>query len=232
MKKYQITLFFISFLSGISACAKTSDPGKETAALPVLAPESELTVTSSKEQVEEFEKIAGFTELSDDECFNITPDFVREHSEFQIFKYAKWTDSFLMYEGEVYSIGNCFGGYGITSMALADLNGDGQYELYDTFSWGSGIPRSQIGYFDPAEKEVTIFDYSFDLNETMLTTNDSGELCINIASPDFDTCVDFSVRAEEQVGTVVFREGEIVLDIDDSRAWRQTEESREGRVNL
>ena len=173
MKKYQITLFFISFLSGISACAKTSDPGKETAALPVLAPESELTVTSSKEQVEEFEKIAGFTELSDDECFNITPDFVREHSEFQIFKYAKWTDSFLMYEGEVYS-----------------------------------------------------------LNETMLTTNDSGELCINIASPDFDTCVDFSVRAEEQVGTVVFREGEIVLDIDDSRAWRQTEESREGRVNL
>ena len=42
MKKYQITLFFISFLSGISACAKTSDPGKETAALPVLAPESEL----------------------------------------------------------------------------------------------------------------------------------------------------------------------------------------------
>ena len=33
---------------------------------------------------------------------------------------------------------------------------------------------------------------------------------------------DFTVRAEEQVGTIVFREGEITLDTDDSRAWCQT----------
>ncbi len=219
MKKFQITLSLLSICL-LSGCAKT--PEEETAVLPVLAPESELSVTSSKEQVEEFEKIAGFTEFSDHECFNITPDFIAENSEFQIFKYSKWTESFLMYEGEVYSIGNCFGGYGIMSMALADLNGDGQYELYDTFSWGSGIHRSQIGYFDPAEKEMTVFDYSFFEYDTMLTVNDEGELCVNMAYPDFETYVDFTVRAEEQVGTIVFREGEITLDTDDSRAWCQT----------
>ena len=75
MKKFQITLSLLSICL-LSGCAKT--PEEETAVLPVLAPESELSVTSSKEQVEEFEKIAGFTEFSDHECFNITPDFIAE----------------------------------------------------------------------------------------------------------------------------------------------------------
>lgn len=64
-----------------------------------------------------------------------------------------------MYNGEVYSIGECFGGFGLTSLALADLNKDDVYELYYTFSCGSGLHRSQVGYFEPISKEIHIFEF-------------------------------------------------------------------------
>lgn len=118
-----------------------------------------------------------------------------------------------MYDGGVYSIGCCFGGYGITSMALADLNGDNQYELYYTFSWGSGIIRSQIGYFDPVSKEVTILDYDDFVSEKMLTVNEAGELCVNSGIPDFDTLVDFSMKAQEVIGIIIFENGEIKCNL-------------------
>ena len=70
-----------------------------------------------------------------------------------------------MYNDKIYSLGSSFGGYGLTAFAVADLNKDGMREIYFTFSWGSGIYRSQIGYFDMATEEVKIFDYSNEDND-------------------------------------------------------------------
>ncbi|MDE6714346.1 MAG: hypothetical protein K2K20_11485 [Lachnospiraceae bacterium] len=211
-------LFLIVFI--LSACSTTAD--SDNAELSVLAPETEMTITSNKTQVLKFvfENKNFTSDYDKDECFNITPDFILDNSEYAVFKYDTSAKSFIMYNGEVYSIGDCFGGFGITSMALADINMDGQYELYYTFSWGSGLHRSQIGYFDPVSREVTIFDYSyfggpfsFLSSEMILTVNASGDLCVNSAIIDLDSFVDFSIKAQELIGTIVFDEDEITLKL-------------------
>ena len=182
-------------------------------ALAVLAPEGSLTVDSSREHVSGFIAAnTGFTSSYDrDECYNITPGFLADHSGYGVFKYDTSSETFILYDGSAYSIGPCIGGFGITSMALADLNADGRYELYYTFSWGSGFPRSQAGYFDPADREVTVFDMDFRDSELMLTTNEAGELCVYSAILNADSFVDFSVRAEELRGRIVADKGKILL---------------------
>ncbi len=156
--------------------------------LAVIAPESKLTIVPSKTRVSEFTKCAGYT-AEEGDFYNITPDYIADNSEFEIFKDVKSTDSFIMYDGEVYSIGTCFGGFGVTSMALADLNQDGDDELYYTYVFGSGVHALSIGYFDPVKKEVTILDcpHQSHGHELMLTANESGDLCVNIAVIDEET---------------------------------------------
>lgn len=205
-------LLCILFL--LSACSVT--PASETTALETLASTSEMSITSSKTQVSEFvKKNKDFTSsYNSDECYNITPSFITDNSDFSIFKYNKSTESFIMYDGEIYNIGVCFGGYGITSMALADLDKDNQYELYYTFSWGSGLHRSQIGYFNPTSKEVTIFDYSLLDYDMMLTVNESGNLCVNRATLDMNSFVDFSMKAQDFIGTIILEENKINLNMN------------------
>ena len=212
MKK-GILYFLLSTTIIVSACSAAADSEQE--ALAVLAPETEMKIVSSMIQDNEFvsENKLFISEYDEDECYDITPDFVAENSDFAIFKYIKSTESFIIYDDHVYSIGTCFGGYGITSVALADINMDHQYELYYTFSWGSGIHRSEIGYFDPVNKEITIFDESFYDSDMMLTVNESGDLCVNSAVLDFDTYVDFSIKAENLMGKIIFDRDEIVLNM-------------------
>lgn len=219
MKKRILYLLFLIVLI-LSACSTTAD--SDNTELSVLAPETEMTITSNKTQVLKFvfENKNFTSDYDKDECFNITPDFISDNSEYAVFKYDTSAESFIMYNGEVYSIGDCFGGFGIISMALADINMDGQYELYYTFSWGSGLHRSQIGYFDPVSREVTIFDYSyfggpfsFLSSEMILTVNASGDLCVSSAIIDLDSFVDFSITAQELIGTIVLDEDEITLKL-------------------
>ena len=216
MKRSTICLL-LSIVFMLSACSTTAD--SDNTPLAVCAPKAELTITSSKEQVSEFiSKNKNLIALYDeDECYNITPDFIADNSEFVIFMYDTPRESFIMYDGDVYSIGDSFVGSAITSMALADINKDSQHELYYTFIWGSGMPRSLIGYFDPASKEITIFDFE-SLYGIMLTMNEAGDLCINYAAyPEGDSCVDFTIKSQDLLGTVVFDKGEITLNIDEGK---------------
>jgi hypothetical protein len=199
----------------LSACSTAS----ENTALDTCAPESELTITSSKSQVLEAESKNKdyISSYNTDTCYNITPDFIANNSAFSIFKYENSCASFLMYDNKLYLLSNYIGGYGITSMALADLNKDKQYELYFTFSWGSGIHRSQIGYFNPSTKKVTIFDDSIFVSDTILTTDTDGNLYVNSVTSDFyeqDSNVDFSVKAQDRIGSIVFKQNKITAEID------------------
>lgn len=232
-KKKAICLLFCMICS-LSACAQkpasdmdfkaveseltiaSSQTPAQNMPLEVIAPESELTIIPTKIRVPEFAKCAGYAE--EDDFYNITPDYIADNSDFEIFKSVSSTDSFIMYDGEVYSVGICFGGFGVTSMALADLNQDGEYELYYTFSFGSGVHALSIGYFDPVKKEVTILDcpLQLHLHELILTVNESGDLCVNIAVIDektYQSFVDFSLKAQELIGAVVFEENTITLQL-------------------
>lgn len=127
-------------------------------------------VRPSEEGVAEFLAAAGSeatdTGYESDVCYNVTPaHVVSAENEFQIFKFDKSCASYLLYAGEIYPLGAWFGGYGFTDAMAADLNRDGKNELYFTCSWGSGIHRAQVGYFDPVKKETVLFDYSYFLPE-------------------------------------------------------------------
>lgn len=224
-KKRGIVLFCI--LLSLSGCGtghgadgKETEPGQPevSSAMPeqdvkleVLAPETEFTVASSKTGVPAFLKCTGY----EGDWYNITPAFVADNSDFMVFKDLTETDTYIVYDGAAYDIGECFGGYGLTSMALADLNGDGAYELYYTFSFGSGLHLSNIGYFDPVSKEAVLLEYSLNShqNELMLTVNEAGDLCVNLAQIDsFQSFVDFSIKADALAGTMVFEENTVKLD--------------------
>ena len=199
----------------LTACAASSKPKP----LDTCAPESEITITSTQTLVSKAEaKNKDYISSYDaDICYNITPDFIPNNSEFSIFTYEKSNASFLMYDDELYLLDDHMGGYGITSMALADLNKDAQYELYFTFSWGSGIHRSQIGYFNSSTKKVTIFDDSIFFSDTMLTMDTDGNLYVNSVTSDFyeqDSDVDFSVTAEDRIGSIVLKHNKITAEID------------------
>ena len=146
-----------------------------------------------------------------DLCYNITPDYIKDNTDYEIFKYSQSSASLLLYENHVYQLGGYFGGTGITNTALADINRDGQYELYFTFSWGSGLHRSQVGYFDPALEEVVIFDYvKFDID--LMFTEQNNNLVINKAKfSDRPSFVEFSVTAKEEYGIIEYRNGFIQL---------------------
>lgn len=51
----------------------------------------------------------------------------------------------LVRKGEVVRLGISFGGLGVGSLCVADLDGDKQPELLFTCAWGSGIHRTELG---------------------------------------------------------------------------------------
>lgn len=168
--------------------------------------------------VEAFLSLQGDFEsgYEDDSCYNITPDFIEKNSEYRIFKYDSSCASFLLYEGKIYSLGEWFGGFGVTSMALGDMNQDGKSELYFTYSWGSGLHRSRAAYFDPAAKQVVTFAYSHQNRDMIVANNDDGGLSLyDAVLSNMDDFVNFDLEKTERIADIVYRNGEIVLDAED-----------------
>ena len=151
----------------------------------------------------------------DDTCRNITPEFIRNQSEYQIFKYDKSCASFLLYKGSIHQLGEGFGGFGVVSMAMADLNGDGLQELYYTFSWGSGLHRSHAAYFDPATEEMIPFSHTHLNKDMMFTYNPEGGLSLHEAEvTDFTDFTHFSMEKKAFLGDVVVRDGKMDIQLD------------------
>ena len=88
-----------------------------------------------------------------------------------------------------------------------------KFELYYTFSCGSGLHRSQAGYFEPISKKIHIFEDSVIGSEMMLTVNKSGGLCVNSAILDVNDFDNFTIKAQDFMGTVNFEEDRITLNI-------------------
>ncbi len=150
----------------------------------------------------------------DGTCYNITPKFISQNFQYQIFKYEHSRASFLLYEDEVYPLGFGIGNFGITSMELADINGDGMPELYFAFSFGSGMHRAQSGYFDPAAKQTTHFEYvHLKSDDLMFARNNDGGLSLYRAAVNsLLGATTFEVKKYTRLFDVVYRDDEIALD--------------------
>ncbi|MDW7655734.1 MAG: M56 family metallopeptidase [Bacillota bacterium] len=117
-------------------------------------------LTGNLEHVTEFLQLAkdiGYDQLPrmypDDTCYNVTPDYIYAETGCRIFKYSESCESFLLADGQIYPLGTGFGGFGLTDLQLCDFDRNGQADLLYTYSWGSGIHRSEIGLFNLTTKE-------------------------------------------------------------------------------
>ncbi|WP_138754516.1 M56 family metallopeptidase [Paenibacillus sinopodophylli] len=148
-----------------------------------------------------------------DRCYNITPQWITENSDYRIFKYSQSAASFLLYEGVVYPLGEELGGFGVTSMALDDLDSDGKMELFFTYSWGSGIHRSLVAYFSPTAKEVVTLPYAHWNEDMTIVTNRDGSLSLyGAAITNMAGFAHFVVDRTDFVSDIVYVNGQISLN--------------------
>ena len=88
----------------------------------------------------------------------LTTDAVWTKLKTQVFR-VEWSDAlptnaaFAIKDRKAIPIGQDFGGQGVNSICAAELNG--KPHLVFSYSWGSGIHRSQVGALDPFAKEPT-----------------------------------------------------------------------------
>ena len=109
----------------------------------------------------------------------VTTREILERLQAQVFQYRGHTGSvdevecYLIKNGDVYPLSIGFGGSGLTSMCVCDLDGDSKPELAYTYSWGSGIHRTHFALIfasDPhptkIETTFTFRDFDLELKKT------------------------------------------------------------------
>ncbi|MBQ8686982.1 MAG: hypothetical protein IJ512_00375 [Ruminococcus sp.] len=153
-------------------------------------------------------------------CYEITPDYIAEQSDYRIFTYASLGGTFLLFEGDVYSLDREFGFpfSMVTSLALADINADGKQELYFTFAWGSGVYVSQAGYFDPVKKESVLLPYDYPYDDWLVTKAEDGALGLYDAEleiPDSEESglaeIRMTAKASDRAAEILLENGEITF---------------------
>lgn len=185
----------------------------------IKAPVSSIAIKGDTEGVDEFVEALSKTNFEIESpymnnCYNITPTFVSENSDYKIFKFSDSAESFLMYKGEIFKIGNNKRGDGITSIALADNNGDDVLEIYYSYNWVvSNSPRSNISYFDPITKEEVGIDNTYKDKKIILSTNTEGtELKVCEANiTNFETFANMNIIAKQDLDIFVKDNGKVRL---------------------
>ncbi len=130
-------------------------------------------------------------------------------TEYHVVKDSSSGASFLLYQGNTYQLGEYFGGYGVLDLETADLNGDGREELYFTYSWGSGMTRSQFGCFDPAQKAVCCPETSLGYMDLALMKEGS-RLFLERAEWDGEMGQsDCQITAFERIAELSFQNGKL-----------------------
>jgi Tol biopolymer transport system component len=121
----------------------------------------------------------------------LTTDEIWDTLRVQIFRirdgpYAR--ESFLVRNQIVVPMGAAYGGQGLTSLELSDLDGDGIAELLFTSSFGSGIHQSRISMYAPAYEQYGIVgaDFGFlgDIGLFKLSEKEIGVRVVEANSPN------------------------------------------------
>jgi hypothetical protein len=130
---------------------------------------------------------------------------------------------FLISDKKVIQLGGAFGGFGITSYCISDLNNDSEYEIVYAYSHGSGISRMNIGLWSETLSSLgSLFTYRGTLK---LEKNADGRIFMYDAYYDDDCDMQ---KTNSMIGEIVLRENEggyymdIIYNenIDDNIEWK------------
>lgn len=156
------------------------------------------------------EKSISFESKELENCYNITPDFVKENSEYEIFKFSDTAETYLVYENEIYKIGNNKRERGITSFALADVNQDEKLELFYTYIWKvSEVSRTNVSYFDPVEKKEIGINKNYMENSAILIKNKEELSVYNGTMSNEENYTDLTINARLEADVLVNEEGTV-----------------------
>lgn len=173
----------------------------------IITFEMEPTKTGVEEFLANDPKIANDHE--DDELYNVTPAEITEKFGFTVYKFAKSCESYVVYKDKTYLLESSFGGPGTISFAAADLNKDGNYELYFTFSYGSGMNHAEVSCFDTSEDTEFYFCSDY-FNDDMTLAVENGKLCVyKAAYKDLGSFVSIKTEPKEKIGEIVYEYGVI-----------------------
>ena len=221
MRKIKKSKWFVAALVIVglmlTGCGQDGQQDEQKSVLSIVTFQMEPSSDGVEDFVERFgdfiERIDDYSVENGEHYYNIVPGDISNDYGFSIFKSDLSCCGLLVYDDKIYPLGEFFGGYGVNSFALADLNEDGKFELYFTFSWGSGIPRSQVGYFDTASKETVIFDYEDFFAISFLEVDSNSVLCVYNANCEVKSFVDIEMSAGDKIkiATIVADNGMISL---------------------
>ena len=215
---FAIVLFLVAIVCIIAkfvANRKSNETESKSGLSNIYANVSTSSINGYKDGVEEFlnlasERLISFQSEELENCYNITPDFVKENSEYQIFKFKDTAETYIIYENEIYKIGNNKRDRGTTSFALADINNDNKLELFYTYIWKvSEVSRTNVSYFDPITKKEVGFgkNYSEEIL-TFMKNKDELALFNSTISKD-ENYVDFIINARTEKVVIVSKNGDI-----------------------
>ena len=168
---------------------------------------STSSIKGYKEGVEEFLNLAenhaiSFESKELENCYNITPDFVSENSDYKIFKFSDTAETYIVYENDIFKIGNNKRERGTTSFALADINKDEKLELFYTYIWKvSEVSRTNVSYFDPVKKKEIGVNQNYVEDNAILVKN-KNELSVHsgtISNEKDYTNITINARLEKHV---------------------------------
>jgi hypothetical protein len=113
---------------------------------------------------------------------------VWEQLDVQIFRVTSGPfarETFLIDDETVLGLGTAFGGKGVTSIRVADLDQDGSAELLFTYSFGSGIHQSRIGMVAPAYAKDRIYEAEIAyLGDVGLVQEDTSRVVVRVVESD------------------------------------------------
>lgn len=169
--------------------------------------EMEPTKTGVEKFLANNPKIAN--DYKEDELYNVTPSKITKKFGFTVFKFTKSCESYVVYKDKTYLLESSFGGPGTISFAAADLNKDGNYELYFTFSYGSGMNHAEVSCFDTSEDTEFYFCSDY-FNDDMTLAVENGKLCVyKAAYKDSGSFVHIKTEPKEKIGEIVYEYGVI-----------------------
>ena len=130
----------------------------------------EMMNVKSSTHVDVFRQLAeeqnAFASVADanSQYYNATPEGFYEVFGAELFKRyesGSGNDDYLLYGDKVILAADAIGDRGILSMAVADVDRNGVYELYYVGSSGSGMSRETVYCFQPVDGSVTAITQEF-----------------------------------------------------------------------